>query len=237
MVEKTFHIPKVGKITLVKNKRSKHFKLRVKPDKQVFVSLPYYSSYENALKFAREHTNWILKQQNKFGHGLTKFKINSTYDTKKHTIKIVGSVHEKPYYSKSNNFFTVFSPSENGAVTSDGQDYISTLITEIYRKEAKEYLPQKLAQLAGKHGFSYQKVTIRNNKTNWGSCSSKNTISLNLHLMKLPFHLIDYILLHELVHTKIKNHSPAFHKMLDTITGGQSKKLAKELKHFSTYTY
>jgi hypothetical protein len=114
--------------------------------------------------------------------------------------------------------------------------YIENVLTEIYRFEAKVILPAKIEKLAGLYRFSYNKVTIRNNKRNWGSCSSKNNISLNLQMMKLPDELIDYILLHELVHTKIKNHGLEFWKKLDQITGFKAKELAKQVKQFSTYT-
>ncbi len=237
MVEKDFHISKVGKITLVKNKRSKRFKLRVKPDKQVVVTLPYYSSFKSALKFASEHAAWIIKQQNRFDSGLTKFEINSTYDTKTKTIHLLSTQKEKLNIKEEKNNIYVYFP-EGYAIESEvGQSFINDLITNIYRREAKEYLPRRLQLLADKFAYSYNRAVIKNNKTNWGSCSSKNNINLNLHLMKLPFYLIDYILLHELVHTKIKNHSPEFHAELDRLVGGKSKELNKEVKKYSTYKF
>jgi hypothetical protein len=107
----------------------------------------------------------------------------------------------------------------------------------VYRFEAKKYLPKRLIELASLHGFQYNRVTIRNNKSNWGSCSSQNNINLNLHLMKLPEYLIDYILLHELVHTKEKNHGAGFYAILDRVTGNKARELAKEVKQYSTYTF
>jgi len=86
--------------------------------------------------------------------------------------------------------------------------------------------------LAKKHNFNYQKLTIKNTKTRWGSCSFKNNINLSLHLMRLKEELIDYVILHELVHTKVKNHSKEFWMTLD-IHCPESKKLDKELKKYS----
>jgi predicted metal-dependent hydrolase len=116
------------------------------------------------------------------------------------------------------------------------QNFIEDILTQIYRFEAKKILPPRLNELARHHNFKFNKVTIRNNKRNWGSCSSKNNISLNLQMMKLPDELIDYILLHELVHTEIKNHSTAFWKKLNQITNNHAKELAKQVKQYSTYT-
>ena len=101
----------------------------------------------------------------------------------------------------------------------------------ICRKKAREYLLKRLDYLAKKNGFNYNKATIRNQKTRWGSCSLKNNISLNMQLMNLPDKLIDYVILHELVHTKVKNHSIKFWEMLDSFIPN-SKLINKTLNNY-----
>ncbi len=76
--------------------------------------------------------------------------------------------------------------------------------------EAKAYLPRRLSYLAQRHGFQYNTVRYSNAKGRWGSCSSRGVISLNVALMRLPMEYVDYVLIHELVHTKHLNHSDAF---------------------------
>ena len=76
---------------------------------------------------------------------------------------------------------------------------------------------ERLAELAAKFGFSYNRLTIRSQKTRWGSCSMKNNLSLNIKLALLPDELRDFILVHELVHTEIKNHGPDFWRKLESI--------------------
>jgi len=98
-------------------------------------------------------------------------------------------------------------------------------------KKARKILINRLQFLAKKHDFRYSRVTIRNQKTRWGSCSSKNNINLNINLLKLPPKLIDYVLFHELVHTYIKNHSKIFWQDLDKYVGN-SKSLDNELKKY-----
>lgn len=78
---------------------------------------------------------------------------------------------------------------------------------DIDKKAAAASLYRHLDELAKQYGFSYNNVTFRNQKTRWGSCSGKNNLSLNIQIYLLPDELRDYILLHELLHTKIKNHS------------------------------
>jgi predicted metal-dependent hydrolase len=87
--------------------------------------------------------------------------------------------------------------------------------TPINRAEARNIIVQRLNELARRHGFTYNKVFVRNQKTRWGSCSSRNNISLNMNLIRLPAQLMDYTILHELVHTRIKDHSPRFWQALE----------------------
>ena len=90
-------------------------------------------------------------------------------------------------------------------------------LPKINKEEAKDKLGKRLSELAMEHNFQYNRISIRNQKTRWGSCSSKNNISLNKKLLHLPDQLIDYILLHELVHTRVKNHSQDFWNELETV--------------------
>ncbi|MBI4187961.1 MAG: M48 family metallopeptidase [Chloroflexi bacterium] len=84
---------------------------------------------------------------------------------------------------------------------------------------AKETLTSRIKQLAAEHGFSYNKVSVRRQRTRWGSCSHRNNISLNMKLVRLPNELMDYVILHELVHTRIRNHSQKFWAELDKYVG------------------
>ena len=85
------------------------------------------------------------------------------------------------------------------------------------RAEAKAYLPGRLKELAEQYGFRYNQVRIKHNVSNWGSCSVKGNINLNLNLMRLPEELRDYVMLHELCHLKHMNHGPQFHALLESV--------------------
>ena len=88
---------------------------------------------------------------------------------------------------------------------------------ESLRAKAKAALPPRLAVLAARYGFRYNRVTIKHNTSNWGSCSSKGNINLNLNLMRLPEDLRDYVILHELCHLRYFNHGPEFHALLESV--------------------
>jgi predicted metal-dependent hydrolase len=99
------------------------------------------------------------------------------------------------------------------------QKALAYSFSAIDKAKAGKTLIDRLRQLARKYGFAYNKVTIRNQKTRWGSCSVKGNISLNMKLTLLPEELVDYVILHELVHTKIHNHSKKFWTELDKYVG------------------
>lgn len=230
MTAKVVQFNQIGPVTFIKNRRSKNIKISVKPDRFVRVSFPFYASSSEVSQFVIKNTVWITNQQNKFETKKSKIEVGS-FQTKIHTVVILEGTGNK---TKINGNFIEISLADLESDSS--RSYLENVIVGIYRFEAKKILPAKLYELAVKHGFQYSKITIRNNKRNWGSCSSKNNISLNLQMMKLPDELIEYILLHELVHTKIKNHGPLFWQKLDEITNFRARELSKQVRKFSTYT-
>ena len=92
----------------------------------------------------------------------------------------------------------------------------------------KKRLQERVEYLANLHGFQYNKLTFRSMFTRWGSCSIKNNIGLNILMYQLSDEMQDYLILHELMHTKIRNHGNDYWDELDKITG-DAKKLHKKL--------
>ena len=88
---------------------------------------------------------------------------------------------------------------------------------EALRKKAKAELPPRLSVLAARYGFVYNRVTIKHNATNWGSCSARSNINLNLNIVRLPKVLQDYVLLHELCHLRHQDHGHGFHLLLEHV--------------------
>jgi len=102
---------------------------------------------------------------------------------------------------------------------------------EQMRRQAKAELPPRLAALAKEHGFVYNRVFIKNNISNWGSCSSLGNINLNLRLVSLPQELQDYVMLHELCHLRYLNHGPEFHALLEQLCP-HHRELKKQLRNY-----
>jgi predicted metal-dependent hydrolase len=112
--------------------------------------------------------------------------------------------------------------SKYGNVTAPDPELIEEL-----RARAKAELPGRLKELADRYGFVYNRVTIKHNSTNWGSCSARNNINLNLNLMRLPQVLRDYVLLHELCHLRHHDHGEAFHLLLEHLCTDHVLKLSE----------
>lgn len=103
---------------------------------------------------------------------------------------------------------------------------------ERLRREAREYIPTTLSHLATEYGFTYTSLRISSAHTRWGSCSGRDGISISLFIMLLPEYLREFIMLHELCHTRHHNHSAAFHLLLDSLVGGNEKRYSRELKAY-----
>lgn len=103
---------------------------------------------------------------------------------------------------------------------------------EKMREWAVEELPARLLELAREHGFRVNGIRLKHNRSNWGSCSVRGNINLNINLVRLPHELRDYVLLHELCHLRQMNHGPQFHALLESLCPGHIR-LRKELKKWS----
>ena len=99
---------------------------------------------------------------------------------------------------------------------------------ERLRLQAKHELPERLGELAQRYGFVYNRVAIKHNSTNWGSCSTKGNINLNLNLVRLPQVYRDYVLLHELCHLRHPDHGQAFHLLLEHLCTDNVMRLMDE---------
>mgnify|MGYP001168223161 CR=1 FL=1 len=228
-----------NEIILTKSLKAKSVSISIKPFERVKVTVPFFISFKNAEDFVIKKKAWIKRNLLKLKsveQNQTIFDFNTSFSTRNHLLKLNKVERNHVNYRLKDQLILVDIPNTAKVKSLDIQQKIRFAIEETLRKEAKDYLPKRVKELAEKNSFTFKNVSVRNSKTRWGSCSYDNNINLNLHLMRLPNHLIDYVILHELVHTKIKNHSGDFWNMLDLVTGN-AKKLDKELKNYQTKIY
>ncbi len=234
MSSKQIQIADIGSIQFIKSRRAKHISITIKPFNEVRVSVPMKISFAEAECLVQNKIDWIKKHQKKIKsveERRTVFDENTNFCTKKHKL-IISKTDGKEITARiSNGEIKVFYPEYLGADHKSVQVFIRKVIVEALRIEAKQYIPARVKELAAKYNFNYSKVFIKNIRTRWGSCSKIGNVNFSLHLMRLPKELIDYVLLHELAHTIVQNHSKNFWEVLDKIYGN-AKTVDRKLKDY-----
>ena len=219
-----------GEIKIRKNKFARSVKLSVSVDGSLRASIPYYSpefAVRRLVNGSRDEIRKMLATHN---------AKNSYQDGdligKTHTLFLRKFSGEEIKISNEGNRILVQIPQELASENQLVQSEIRKTVSKILRKQAKAYLPRRIDFLAEKYGFSFEKLRFSHTGTRWGSCSSSGTISLNIALMNLPHHLIDYVIIHELCHTRQMNHSSKFWQEVEKYCPNY-KKYVQEIKQFS----
>lgn len=201
-----------GQITVRRSARATQVRIRVAPDGRLRASLPLYAPLflvKRLIKSSRPELRAILSSaEPEFIYQ------NGMQIGKSHTLLINESHSGKFKVAIKKQRIIVDLPSNQTLNDSDNRRALRSVVAKALRSEAKSYLPRRLEYLAGLHGYNYETVRFSHASSRWGSCSSNGTISLNIALMKLPFELIDYVLLHELAHTQEMNHSDDFWELV-----------------------
>ena len=191
-------------VSLVRNPRARRYILRLRPDGSVRVTIPRAGSITEAKRFAERNAAWLEKQLQR---------------------RVAQLAPNAPWLAGTKILFRgecvplVVNPAGKvshvrfGAETlslADATGDLRPAVEHHLRRLAARELPARVLELAALHQFSVKRVTVRNQRSRWGSCSRRGTISLNWRLVQAPLFVCDYILLHELVHLRQMNHSHGF---------------------------
>lgn len=235
ILEKHIYLQSIGNILLKKSNKAKRMAIRIKEHKGVYVTIPYLMSFKSAEQFVYQKYDWIkhnLEKMRKIETKASFFSENLSFETFYHSLQVTKAQVKLPTAHIHNRKIQIAYPHSQNIENKEIQEFIKKVIIFTLRKEAKYYLPLRVKQLAESNKLHVKSVYVKNIKTRWGSCSGVNNINLNIHLMRLPHHLIDYVILHELAHTIHKNHGKDFWKFLDQLTAGNSRKFEKEMKNY-----
>lgn len=224
----TIHDEEFGEITVRRSSRASSVRISVAPSGTLRASLPPYAPLfmvKQLIKTSRSQLRKMLEQQ------IPAYTLQDGMQIgKSHKLAVLAA-----------NRTTVRRYGQRIIVTLAGSDTLTTAsvdkmvreeIIAALRVEAKSYLPKRLSYLARDLGCTYEKVRFSHASSRWGSCSTTGTISLNIALMKLPFELIDYVIVHELCHTKQMNHSQKFWQLVEA-ADPQYKSHRRQLKTHS----
>ena len=189
------------------SKKAKYLQLRITSSNQLELIIPKRYSVKDGEKFINDKVDWIKKYQKSLTHSLSKnefylfgdkiqIKQNFNFFQTKHKINF------------KKNILSIESPADS-----------KISLEEIYhfylRKTAKDYFPERTKYLSEIFKLNFKTIKIRGQKTRWGSCSSKGNLSFNYKLLQFRKEVIDYVIIHELCHTKELNHSPKFWKLVE----------------------
>jgi len=225
----------LGSIEFVRSERAKHIRVRIL-NTGLKVSLPNRATQEDALKFINSIRKKLILKQEKIEKGLEKSNIliseNSQLQTLTFSVIVKQGERKNIFFSLKNGTLNIEFPSGTDCTDKQSQEHFWNGISYFMRKEAKRLLPNRTKQLADKYGFTFSDVKIQSSKTRWGSCSRAQSINLSLYLMLLPADLVDYVILHELCHTKEMNHGANFWIWMDRVTDKKSKELRAQLKNY-----
>lgn len=230
MSQKNINIPGIGDVLLTKKRGNRNIRMGFAKDGSVRVSMPHWVPFQAGIQFAISRKDWIDSHrpdsQSALGH----------YDRigKAHRIAFTASYNvSKPTVRVKNNIIQIKHPALERVSSPSVQAAAERGTHKALKLEADQLLPQRLLQLAREHGFDYKTVNTKRLTSRWGSCSQFKEITLNIYLMQLPWYLIDYVLMHELVHTEHLDHSSAFWHRFERAMPG-ARRLRRQLKNYRT---
>ena len=232
-MEKNYQIEdaELGTITWKVNAKARRMTFRTKPE-GVFATVPTGTTPKEVKMAIETLRPKLLKAKEK---AKPKPLIDLSYriDAEFFKLSLVSGNRERFLSHSELGEMRIICPPNADFNDAGLQEWLKKVIVEALRRNAKIVLPPRLYMLSMKHGLPYEQLKINSSKGRWGSCSAKKHINLSCYLMLLPSHLIDYVLLHELAHTKEMNHSEKFWALLDKLTDGKAKALRKELMQFN----
>ena len=220
-----------GQIILHSRTNARNISMRTKPD-GLHVTVPPYSPTSKILSIVEEYRPRLLANWQKAAP--CPLDLNFRIDSPCFRLRLEAGRFSQFMVRSKDEGITILCPPQADFSDKAIQDLLRNAIIRALKKAAGVYLPPLLAELAEHYGFHYKKVKITGSKSRWGSCSATGSINLSCYLMLLPPHLMDYVILHELTHTREMNHGPKFWEILDELTEGRAKSLRAELRNFRT---
>ena len=232
-MEKNYQIEdaELGTITWKVNAKARRMTFRTKPE-GVFATVPTGTTQKEVEKAIETLRPKLLKAKEK-AKPKPLIDLNYRIDAEYFKLSLVSGNRERFLSHSELGEMRIICPPNADFNDAGLQEWLKKVIVEALRRNAKIVLPPRIYMLSMRHGLPYEQLKINSSKGRWGSCSAKKHINLSCYLMLLPSHLIDYVLLHELAHTKEMNHSEKFWALLDKLTDGKAKALRKELMQFN----
>lgn len=225
MAVRTKHIEGIGDVSFQKRRGVRNIKLRMDAHGRAVVTMPYFVPYALGEQFVRRNQSWLEMQQSRHeplidGQMVGRIhKLRFMYDAEVKTprARVLASRIDVRHAGD---------PGDEAVQTTARKAAVRAL-----RREGERFLPKRLQDIARVEGYEYVSCQLKQLKGRWGSCDSRGHIVLNVYLMQLPDELIDYVIYHELAHTRHMNHGEGFWQEL---TGHlpSARELRKRIKQY-----
>jgi predicted metal-dependent hydrolase len=232
MAFKEFTLNETQSVVIYKRRSSRSLRLSVTATGQIRVTIPVWAPYRSGLEFARSRQAWIATHQ----QPAAVLRDGQAVGKAHHLRFIAQADLTKPTSRVTHSEIVVRYPSTMSENQQLVQQVAVRASTRALKSQAEQLLPQRLHSLARQHNLQYKSVAVRQLKSRWGSCDQTGHIILNIFLMQLPWDLIDYVLLHELVHTEVMRHGPDFWQALEKLLP-LAKQRRKEIKQHQPVFY
>lgn len=225
MAVRTRHIEGIGDVSFQKRRGARNIKLRMDAHGRAIVTMPYFVPYAFGEQFVRRNQGWLEMQQSRH---------EPLIDG-----QMVGRIHKLRFIADSDakapRARVLASRIDVRHAGDPGDEVVQTAARKAavraLRREGERFLPKRLRDIASAEGYEYASCQLKQLKGRWGSCDSRRHIVLNIYLMQLPDELIDYVIYHELAHTRHMNHGEGFWHEL-TAHLPSARELRKQIKQY-----
>lgn len=227
MSVKQCEIENIGLVKLYKKRNSRSIKISIDRDNHTRVTLPPWMPYSAGIQFVKSKQDWIISHQKpkeRLSNGMAIGKAHRL-------CFVINALVSQTSSRITDTEVRIVVNSDSQVCRPDVQKTARQASIRAMRQEANKLLPIRHKQIAEQFGFDYTKPKIKHLKARWGSCSHKKDITFNLFLMQMPWELIDYVILHELVHTRILNHGANFWSEMEKYLPNP-KALRKKLREY-----
>lgn len=220
-MKRTVHYPPIGDVVVCTRRNALRTTFRVSAAEVKIVTSPWL--IDTVFPLAEERIQWILAAREQLQSKAETFVLTPDSEVKTcfftlHFAPMESSQRKTVFVvQRSTDEVKVFYRADLQFETTEVQQSLRRILKQLLKAEAERYLPNRLAQMAEKHGFKFSSSHINSATGRWGSCTSTKRINLSLYLMLLPAELIDFVLVHELCHTKEMNHGEKFKQQMRAI--------------------
>ena len=195
------------RIEFVRTRKARRYIMRVRPDGSLRVTIPRGGTKTEAIAFLGRHLSWIHKERARLSREQT--PVRWTAGT---PVLLDGIAHHIVMLDGAGGPLASYA---GRAVRVKTVDDVRPAIEADLKVLARERLVPRLIELARRHGLTFTRVSIRGQRSRWGSCSRSGAIALNFRLVQMPPDVCDYVLIHELMHLKQQNHGPRFWALVE----------------------